>query len=271
MIRVENTVTLTDLPIICWDNVVTTSNVAAESETGFPDTNVANPSTSLKWKLETSDSPVTAMEYFRVDTTSARTINYVAIAGHNFSSANLQVGLELASYNSPVGTAEVVFEQAVPSDDGPLVFIFADREVEEVRISITTGATAPEIAVIYVGTYTQLDEGIQPSYSPLVMARVSDVVSGRSENGQFLGRIVTGSQLQSTVSLANMESTFFIDEMLPFMSFAVDNPFFWLWMPSTFQDENGAAFAWLASDPIPSLDVDGYYSLDLDMRGIGAP
>lgn len=266
--RIESSLTVTDLPIIGWNNVVTTSNVYAESEADYPPSNVANPSTALKWVHETSGSPVSATEYFTIDVSQGDTINYVAIAGHNFSTAGIAVGLELASFNSPIAGAESIFEPQIPEDDSPLIFLFSTREIEGIRIILTTTATAAEMAVVYVGEYMVMEEGIQADHSPLPLANAYEFMSGRSENGQFLGRIVLSHQYQSSATFSNMTKAWIRSDLVPFLNFASENPFFYIWSPLTYPDET--AFAWLENDPQPVFDIDGYGSVDLSMRGQGA-
>jgi hypothetical protein len=266
--RIESTLTVTDVPIIGWNNVVTSSNVFAESEADYPASNVANPSTALKWVHETSGSPVSATEYFTIDTAQSDSINYVAIAGHNFSSGGIAVGLEFASFNSPLGGAESIFEPQIPADDSPLIFLFSQREIEGVRIILTTTSTAAEMAVIYVGEYMEMEEGIQADHSPLPLANAYEIMSGRSENGQFLGRLVLSHQYQSSATFSNMSKAWIRSDLMPFLNFAAENPFFYLWSPLTYPDET--AFAWLDNDPQPIFDIDGYGSVDLSMRGQAA-
>lgn len=265
-LRTDELITVSDLPIICWDNIVTATNVDAESDPDFPASNVANPSLSSKWKHDATDSPETATEYFRIDISQSTPINYVAIAGHNFSSQSIAVGLELASWNSPVGDASSVIAPQIPADDGPIIFLFTLQEVEEVRIILTTGLAPAEMAVVYTGQYTVLSEGIQAAHTPLPLARVSDTVSGKSENGTFLGRIVLGSQLSSSATFANLTKTWVREELIPFLDFADESPFFYAWSPSTYDDET--AFAWLDADAQPSFDIDGFGEVTLSMKGV---
>lgn len=267
-LRTDGLVSLSDVPIICWRNLVTVSNVDAESDSDFPASNVANPATSLKWKHDATDSPVSAIEYFRVDVSQSDLISYVAIAGHNFATGGIAVGLELASFNSPVGGAASLLEPQIPDDDGPIVFLFTAQEVEEVRIIFVPTSTTAEMAVVRTGLYTQLEDGIQASHTPLTMARVSEVMNGKAENGAFLGRVVISEGLRSAASIQNMDEDFVIDELLDFLEFAAEFPFFWIWAPLTYPDET--AFAWLNNDPQPSRDLDGYWGVDLDMAGLGA-
>jgi hypothetical protein len=267
MIRTDGLVEISDLPIICWRNHVTATNVSAESDPDYPVTNVANSITSIKWKHDATESPVSSIEYLTVDL-DADIVNYVAIAGHNFATAGVAVGLEISTYNSPAGGSEGIFEPVIPDDDGPLIFLFEAEEVQAVRLVFLTTATPVEIAVLYVGQYTELPEGIQPDHTPLPLAKVRDVVNGRSENGAFLGRIITGQQLGSVATIANLSKDYVRDELMPFLDFASEEPFFWIWSPETYPDET--AFAWLDTDAQPVFDVDGYASVDLSMKGIGS-
>ena len=257
---------LTDLPIICWHNLVTVDSVDAEFDPDFPATNVANPSTALKWKHDATESPESAIEYFRIDISQANPVNYVAIAGHNFASKNIAVGLEIASWSSPVGGAGSVIAPQIPDTDDAIIFLFELQEAEELRIILVTGTAPAEMAVVYAGQYTVLEEGIQADHVPLPLANVSDVLTGRSENGTFLGRIKVGAQLVSAATIANMSKAWVRDELMPFLEFADEYPFFWAWAPVSYPDET--AFAWLDNDAQPAFDIDGYGSVELAMKGL---
>jgi hypothetical protein len=265
-LRTDGLITLTDSPILFWDNVITATIVDAESDADFPASNVANPSTALKWKHDATDSPESAVEYFRVDVSQTDVINYIAIAGHNFASQNIAVGLELASWSSPVGGASSVIAPAVPADDGPILFLFTTQEIEEIRIILVTGNAPAEIAVLYAGEYTVLPEGVQEDHTPLPLAQVSDVTSGKAESGSFLGRIVTGGSLVSAAVISNLDWDWIYSDLMPFLEQADEFPFFWAWAPSTYPDDT--AFAWLENDAQPSFDIDGFASVTLAMRGL---
>jgi hypothetical protein len=265
-LRTDAATILTDLPLLLWRNVVTSTNVAAEEDPDFPASNVANPSTSLKWKHDATDSPENTIEYFRVDVSAADSVSYIAIAGHNFNTAGIAVGLEIATSGSPVGGGEGIFEPLVPTDDGPIIFVFSETEVEELRIILVTGSAPAEIAVVYAGVHTVLPEGIQPTHTPLPLASVAESVTGMSESGQFLGRITLSRQLVSSATIENFSKAWARSELVPFLDSADDYPFFWAWSPLTYPDET--AFAWLANDAQPVFDVDGYGSVTLDMQGV---
>jgi Concanavalin A-like lectin/glucanases superfamily len=84
-------------PLIGWHDIVTTGNISATTETtGFPVTNLANPSTNLMWIGSTI-----AHEYLTVNTVSyGDEIDYMGIARHNFGSAGIPVTLQGGVANS---------------------------------------------------------------------------------------------------------------------------------------------------------------------------
>jgi hypothetical protein len=265
-IRVEAGITLTDLPIIFWDNVVSASSVHAESDPDFPASNVANPSTFLKWKHDIVGSPASATEYFTIDTSSSSPINYVAIAAHNYASDGIAIGLEIQNIDSPLGSGESLFEPRVPAGNEPIIFLFNTRETEGLRLIFTpTGSTPARMSVVYAGEYMEMEEGIQADHSPLPLSLINRSVNGLSENGQWLGRIILSSQLESSASFANMSKDWVRSDLVPFLEFASENPFFYAWSPLTYPDE--VAYAWLSNDPVPIFDIDGYGAITLDMQG----
>jgi hypothetical protein len=274
---IDDSLPITDLPIIFWNNLVTISNVTTPQGTDDPDfpiTNVANPSLGLKWKQDYTDSPVSMPDTISIRTENLGPINYIAIAGHNFGTAGAIVALEGTS--EPSGSSPDVSSPEEGewitgfqmTDDAPLVMMFGEVETDFVRLRLhNTGGTTPlEIAVIYVGKATVMDEGIQAEHTPLPLAKARNSIVGQSENGSFLGRIVMGEWVQSTATFANLESPWVRDELVPFLEFAAEYPFFYAWSPNTYPDE--VAFAWMEGDPVPSFDIDGYASVSFDMKGL---
>jgi hypothetical protein len=278
---IDDEIPFSRLPIIFWHNVVSVNNVTTDSEDpDFPVTNVANSSLGLKWKQDFTGSPIAMPDVIAVDVTGQGPINYVGIAGHNLGTAGATVAVEGSSYpggESPMsGTASPANHEYVtgfqPGDDSPLVIMFDEVESQEgdfgvVRIRLQSpGTVAMEVGVLYVGYATFLDDGIQADHTPLPLATVHDFVAGQSENGGFLGRIVLGQWQESTATIANMETDWARDNMLPFLEHAAEEPFFWAWNPLDYPEE--VSFAWLSNDPQLVFDIDGYVAIDLGMKGI---
>ena len=266
---------LSDLPIIYWRNVVTAGIVSSDTQDpSFPISNVANSSLALLWKQDITDSPLALPDFITIDTTGLGPINYIAIAGHNFSVADVTVALmgssgaglgsPLHQDSPPEGEFVTGFR---PTDNGPIIFMFWEVENAVFRIMINNiGTTPAEVAVIYAGQYTVLEEGIQADHTPLPLGKVNDFVLGQSENGSFLGRIEIGSWAESPATISNLSKDWIRNELLDFLDFAAEEPFFWAWSPFTYPDE--VAFAFLDNDPRPVFDIDGYGSITLGMKGV---
>src|SRR5262245_47647076 len=79
------------VPLIGSNNLVTVSNITSSSAAaGFPITNVANPSTNLKWV----GGILTGDEFITVNGLLNRTVSYLAIAKHNLGSQAIPVSVE---------------------------------------------------------------------------------------------------------------------------------------------------------------------------------
>ena len=188
-------------PLIGWENLVTAANVSATTEAvDFPASNVANPSTNLRWE----GASTIADEYLTFAVASTDPIDYVAIARHNLGSAQIAVSVEFFDIDqSPPAWVELVADTMLPND-GPALFRFTPRAVESIRLRMQPGTAVPTIAVVYVGALLVLQRRLYVGHTPIPYGRVTKVTNARSENGQFLGRIVTGQKTGTAVALQNL-------------------------------------------------------------------
>lgn len=272
---------ITNLPIILWRNRISAARVSTDSQDpDFPVTNVVNTSLALKWKQDVTGSPLAMPDYITFNIAGLGEINAIGIAGHNLGSINATIAVEGFGSASPFHqdsppVAEYVTGYS-PDDDAPLLFLFAgvqtSNSTDLLRIRIEHGATtgnaqeAAEIAVIYVGKVLVMEEGIQADHTPLNLARVTNVRNGEAEDGTFLGRIIVGEWVESTARFANLSIDWTRDNLLDFLASADEFPFFYAWQPEDYPEE--VAFAWLTEQPQPVLDIDGFFSIDLPMRGL---
>lgn len=245
-------------PLFGYDNVVISDNITASSEeTDFPATNLANVSTALKWAATSA-----AIQTVTVDVSGLGEIDYVGLAKHNLDLAGSSVALLGA-----VGTLGfTITATGIPSDDVPIIFRFAPQELDQIILVFTAGSLPVEAAILYAGQLIQMQQGIQSDYVPLPRANMLDVVNGRSESGNFLGRIITGSKLASSASFANLDEDWFLENIYPIVLEGFQEPFFWAWRPIDQPDET--AFAWMVNDPQASRDLEGTIAFDFDMVGI---
>lgn len=125
----------------------------------------------------------------------------------------------------------------------------------------------PRAAVIYCGKSLVLERRIYVGHTPLTDGRQSQIISNRSESGNFLGRVVLGQTRASKIPLSLISPDWFRANMRPFLAAAVEVPFFFAWRPQSYPLEVG--FAWLVEDPEPApVGPANLLAFDLTVGGI---
>jgi hypothetical protein len=253
-------------PIIGYETLVTSSNVSATTEaTGYPASNLANPSTALLWKGETS-SPE-ADEYITLALNTNELVDYVGIAKHNFGTAQITVSLEVLDADaSPESWTEIVSE-FIPSDNQPILMRFTPQAVTSLRIRLQPGSAAPQAGVVYAGPLLVFQRRIYVGHTPMNYGRSTKITNARSESGNFLGRIVLSQMTRTKIDLQNLTPTWVRSELVPFIEASKDTPFFFAWRPSDYPRECG--YAWMTNDPQPSNALtNGFMQVSMELSGI---
>ncbi|MEW9808601.1 hypothetical protein ABUE31_21635 [Mesorhizobium sp. ZMM04-5] len=234
-----------DAPLLGWHNLVTRSGIEADQENeSFPATNLANPSTALRWQGES-----TATQYLTFTVSSADDVDYVGIARHNLGSGQVTVSVEVSDGGSPEEWTEII-DELIPPSDQPLVLRFEAQPVSRIRIKFQPTATIPRMAVVHVGKLLRLPRGVQPSVVPLTWAVSDDVVSAQSEAGDYLGAIVLHQALATSVQIQWLDYAWWNANMPGFIAHARQSlPFFFAWLPHSFPFEVG--YAWSTNDIRP--------------------
>lgn len=254
-------------PLIGYHNLVTTANITSDTEAAnHPIIDVANPATHLFWR-GVMGSP--SDEFITVEINSVEDVDYIAAARHNFFTGLFPVTVEGQATDGG-DWFDLVAEVVLPND-GPVIFRFTPQSLFAVRLRIRASTAdtpvAPEIGVIYVGRLLILQRRIYVGHTPLPYGRQVRVVNGRSESGNFLGRIVTGESRQTQVNMENLTPDWYRTYMEPFVRHAVENPFFFAWRPLDYPYEAG--FAWLTADAVPNNQrVNGMMQVSLQMGGV---
>lgn len=247
-----------DHPIIGYHNVVTASNIAATAaNASYPASNLANPATHLKWTGTT-----TGAQYLTITTGYTDEIDYVAVAGHNWATAEIPVSVE--GYISGVWTT--IVDEVILANDGPYLGRFDAQVLSQIRIKLAAGSVIPTAAVVYVGKLLTVERQIYVGHIPLTDGIKTSVVNGKSESGNHLGRIVLGEWRESTIPLSLLTPAWFRTYMRPFLTDGRDLPFFFGWRPQTYPREIG--YVVLTEDPAPApVGPSNLISLDLKVTG----
>lgn len=259
-------------PVFGWNNLLTASGVEATSEdTDFPAANLANPSTALRWQADAaaSPSPLESDQYLTVDTSGFGDIDYVAIAVHNLGSGQNVVSVEADSNGSP--SWEELIEERLLANDDPVLFRFTPESYQAIRLRIqpsqASEPTVPFIAVMHVGKLLVMPRGTHQDHTPINLNIQSNVMTGKSETGNYLGRVVLSEQRSTQIAFQRLNSTWYRTYMQPFVAAAKASPFFFAWKPQEFRDDVG--YCWLTNDPQPSHHFDtGTMALALQMSGV---
>lgn len=238
-------------PLIGWHNIVTFGNIEADSEDlDFPASNLANPATNLEWRADSGESPLPTEWNVDVTTNYLEGIDYVGIARHNFGTAQIAVSIEKSDGESPEVWEELVQEQ-IPPNDEPLLFRFTEESIARIRIKMSDGDDVPTMAVVYVGKLLVCERGVvvDKDLTPPRFGRRTDAINGRSERGDFLGRIVMSQFIETVVDFAHFTPAWYRSYFAPFVEEAQrDVPFFYAWLPDDYPYE--VAYCWLTDDPM---------------------
>jgi hypothetical protein len=153
----------------------------------------------------------------------------------------------------------------MPSNDNVLILRFEETVYHSIRLKLAEGDAPPQAAVVYTGLLLVMQRRIYVGHTPITFGRQTVIRTGVSEGGNFLGRVVTGSTLRSSVTMQNLTPAWVRSDLDPFIQASQTTPFFWAWRPETYPDETG--FAWVDSDIRPvNSRANGMMSVEFEMQ-----
>jgi hypothetical protein len=253
-----------DLPIIGWKNLVTFTNVSADNaDASYPVTNLSNPSTAARWKGSN-----TSLNHLTVLFGSEQSVEYLAVARHNWGSGAVVVSVEGLSFGAdPVtGWTQIVGEQRLP-DDSPALFRFIATPLIGIRFKLQPAAVIPYAAVLFTGLLLVLQHGIPTGHTPINYGRTTTTLGVRSQGGDFLGTVVLNAALASSIVQQNLDPTWYRANLEPFRLASDDATFFWAWSPRNFPNEVG--YCSVTNDPQPVISqLPGHIDITFNIAGV---
>ena len=226
-----------NLGIIGSDNVVTFDSISATSELATnPITNAANPATSFTW-IASSDADQTI-----TIASDGQEVDYVGIARHNLNQFGAEIRIQF--------DGQTVIDWSPVADSQSLLYLVNKAAPTSITIGIRDVTTSAKVAVIYVGKAIRLQRGIYVGHTPITYGRNRTTVNGVSENGQYLGEIVTRETSSTNVDLKNLTAAWYRETLDPFFAEKPRRPCFWAWRPKDYPAEVG--FCWVEGNPQPS-------------------
>jgi hypothetical protein len=249
-------------PRIGYRTLATFGNVVADSENIlYPVSNLTNVATSSFWRSESA-----GVQYVYVTPGLNSGVDYIGFANHNLGSAGISYQVE-GSDDGSVWTP--ISDEVIPGDDTPHVQLFVRVTYGAYRVKFTPSTSVvPQIAIMYLGRILSLPRNIYVGHIPITMGRETSMVNNKTENGQFLGRIIRRQYLQTTVKMQNISPSWVRTYLLPFMDAAEATPFFWSWRPQRYPREVG--YCWTTDDIHPENQRNnGMMSFSMKIQGIG--
>lgn len=231
-------------PLVGWRNVITATGVAADFEDpDYPASNLANNLTHSIWRSTTTDAQEITFTIAEVDP-----VDSICIARHNFGTA--EVAVTPGYYDESDVWHELVAE-VMPGDDKPLMFRFTGQSLASITLRLAAGSSEPFAAVVYVGKLLVLQRRIYRDHVPLPYARKVKIVNGRSESGNYLGRIVLQRSRETAIRMQLLTPAWYRSTLDEFLAAAIeDTPFFFAWRPEEYPLEVG--YCWLLDEPMPA-------------------
>jgi hypothetical protein len=249
--------------VIGYENLVTPASVSSTTADAlWPTVNLANPSTYDRWQ----GTSIIADEYLTTVVNRVDPVDYIGIARHNLGSGKFPVSVETQATSISSWVQKIA--PVLLGDDAPAVFRFVPQSVYAVRLRIQPGAAGvvPRVAVMYVGKLLVLQRRTYAPHTPIKFGRTTRVSNGRSETGNFLGRVILQETNETTLAMTNLTAVWFRTYLDPFLIAAKGQPFFHAWRPASYPAEVG--YAWLTGDPRPVNQKAGLINVDLAMGGV---
>lgn len=243
-------------------SITRTGELAASGDqAGFEADAAVNPLTYESWKPDAL--PAT----WRIDAGEAVTVDYVGIAAHTLGTDGATVIPQESDDDSAWSDVTGISAHS-PSDDGPILFLFAGESHRYWRIRIT-GSTIPSVGVVFIGASLAMERPFYGGHSPLDLSRRTVMRPQKSERGQFLGRAIVRGGFGTDVAWQHLTPTFIRDEFDLFVEEAKRYPFFFAWRPSTFPESVG--YVWTGQDIQPSNmgTGPGLMQVSFSLEGLG--
>jgi hypothetical protein len=236
-----------------------TGTVTASSEAvDFPADAPLNELTYEFWR------PTALPATWDLDIGSEVDVNYFGIAAHTLGTSGNTVTIQSSVDNTTWDTIDSI----TPTDNSPIMFLFASVTAQYYRIEISGGAI-PSVGVIYIGTVLEMLRPCYGGITPISLSRDSVIRPNRSEGGQWLGRSVIRSGSSMKVQYTNLENNWVRTTFKDFIEDAVIYPFFFAWRPDNYAEDVG--YVWVADDIKPNnMGRNSLMQVGFDMSGLSS-
>lgn len=216
---------------------------ASTAQAGFPATAPTNELTYERWR------PTALPATWAIDLGVTRSINCCAIAAHTLYYKNIAI------QSSTDNATWTTHHSISPTDNSPIIVMFATVSARYWRLSITAGtnatygATIPSVGVVFFGSYLQMQQRIEVGISPISLSRKTTYSGNTSEGGNWLGRSVKRAGKVGQIPLKMMPRDWYQSTLDPALQRMRYKPFFFASCPKAMPWD--VSYCWLTDDPKP--------------------
>ena len=213
---------------------------ASTAQAGFAATAPLNELTYERWR------PTALPATWASNLGAARSINFCAIAAHTLS------GKTIAIQSSADNATWTTRHSISPTDDSPIIVIFAAVSARYWRISISAGTNSiiPSVGVVFFGAYLQMQQRIEVGISPISLSRKTTYTNNIAEGGNWLGRSIKRMGKAGQIPLKAMARDWYQSTLDPALQRMRYKPFFFASCPKLMPWD--VSYCWLTDDPKPT-------------------
>lgn len=265
-------------PIIGYHSVLKPAdfNITGATSTR-PAINLWSPDTSSAWEGESySGVESTLIQYVNIDNPDSNLVDYIGIAKHNLGTGGYTVTVEVSE---DLGTNWLTLKNPTLFNDDRAILIYFDlRTSRSFRIKIektSTDIIAPIISHIKLGKALVLQRRINAGHTPAALASMVKKTTFGSENGQYLGQVISRSYHKTSCSQENTNASFVRENIVPFIKHingeveiedTAPATFFFAWRPTKYPDE--VVYGWTNDQIQPSNTQADFMSFDFSIEAV---
>lgn len=251
-----------DVPRIAYVNLFesATTVTATSDQTDFEKEN------AYDWNLYTAWKPTgNGQSFLMASFSSAQTVNYFCLFGHNLHDLGGDVNLE---YSTNGGSTWNDATSANAPTSGRVIFeTFDDITAADWRVVVHgKGAGSPIVSFAAFGEAVALPVGMRKGFTPPNFAAVNKYTNQTTEAGVPLPRTLLRRAAAFTIKLTNLDPAWVRSTFAAFLSHAEVKPFIFSWDSVAHTTE--AAFCWTRKDTKTSYSHDLYMTSMLDVNAL---
>lgn len=240
--------------MILFRNVLAEGTLAASTEAADgAKENALGPQTYDYW------TPTAAPATLSVTLSGDVKCDCAAIFAHDLGSKGATVAVQ---YYDTATTSWVTAQTVTPTDDSPILMIFAEEESDQWRFLVTNAVAS--IGIGMIGPRLLIPGGTQASYTPLNLALDIELMPSVSIAGQFLGTRINRKGASASIAISPQERSWIETTAKTFIAhYNAGQPFVWASCPDLLKSD--VAYCWRAGGTLQASYGAGALFGDISM------